>query len=296
MDELSPSLHSEQPRTRSEGPSGKLTASQSRPEAEAALASGTLALAVALTDSLTFEAALDQVAAITVQATFGASGAAIAVLEARGDPSTGASDSSVREVDAIQYRVGQGPCISAVAEDRPVVSGSLLADQRWPMFASRVRALDTNMSYSSMSLPLRLPGRVIGSLNIYAEAEHVFSDESVELGERFARVAEVALGNMHLLDQVRKRAAHLETALVSRAVIDQTIGIIRSRTGGTQEEAFESLRVISQRENKKLAEIASRILEETIGRARARHLLVKNNHQYREGSSQAAAAAINGKR
>ena len=53
-------------------------------------------------------------------------------------------------------------------------------------------------------------------------------------------------------------------------MIDQAIGIVRSRSGGTEQEAFERLSRISQTEHIKLAEVAERLVEEAVRRARAR--------------------------
>jgi AmiR/NasT family two-component response regulator len=63
----------------------------------------------------------------------------------------------------------------------------------------------------------------------------------------------------------------LQRALNSRAVIDQAIGIIRSRSGSNAQEAFERLTRISQTENIKLFAVAERVVEEAVRRARARH-------------------------
>jgi AmiR/NasT family two-component response regulator len=54
-------------------------------------------------------------------------------------------------------------------------------------------------------------------------------------------------------------------------VIDQAIGLLRGRTGGTAEEAFARLREISQSEHTKLVDVAQRIVDEAVRRARARH-------------------------
>jgi AmiR/NasT family two-component response regulator len=57
----------------------------------------------------------------------------------------------------------------------------------------------------------------------------------------------------------------------TRAVIDQAIGIVISRSGGTAAEAFAALRTISQGEHIKLAIVAQRLVDEAARRARARH-------------------------
>ena len=54
-------------------------------------------------------------------------------------------------------------------------------------------------------------------------------------------------------------------------MIDQAIGIIRSRSGDSAEEAFDRLVRMSQAENVKLRVVAERLVEEAVRRARARH-------------------------
>ena len=49
------------------------------------------------------------------------------------------------------------------------------------------------------------------------------------------------------------------------------IGIVRSRTGATAEEAVERLKRMSQSENVKLVVVAERLVDEAVRRARARH-------------------------
>ena len=54
-------------------------------------------------------------------------------------------------------------------------------------------------------------------------------------------------------------------------MIDQAIGIIRSRSGVSAEVAFDRLTRLSQTENIKLHVVAERMVEEAVRRARARH-------------------------
>ena len=46
---------------------------------------------------------------------------------------------------------------------------------------------------------------------------------------------------------------------------------MRSRSGVSEEEAFDRLTRISQKENVKLRVVAERLVEEAVRRARARH-------------------------
>jgi AmiR/NasT family two-component response regulator len=63
----------------------------------------------------------------------------------------------------------------------------------------------------------------------------------------------------------------LQSALSTRTVIDQAIGLIRGRTGRSAEDAFAQLRAMSQAEDRKLADVAQHIVDDAVRRARARH-------------------------
>ena len=56
-------------------------------------------------------------------------------------------------------------------------------------------------------------------------------------------------------------------------MIDQAIGIIRSRSGASAEEAFDRLTRLSQTENIKLHIVAQRLVDEAVRRARVRQRL-----------------------
>jgi AmiR/NasT family two-component response regulator len=74
-----------------------------------------------------------------------------------------------------------------------------------------------------------------------------------------------------VLAQALELAGQLQRALGTRAVIDQALGILMSRTGEGADEAFATLTTLSQRENRKLAVVAQRLVDDAVRRARARH-------------------------
>jgi AmiR/NasT family two-component response regulator len=111
---------------------------------------------------------------------------------------------------------------------------------------------------------------VIGSINAYAKSRDAFAEHAVRLGSQFARPAAVSVYNAQLLANAHERTLRLQRALDSRSVIDQAVGILRSRSGGTADEAIERLTHISQTENVKLYAVAERLVEEAARRARAR--------------------------
>jgi GAF domain-containing protein len=211
---------------------------------------------------------LRHIAAYAVQAIPGADGAGLTLLEADRLDTIVASADFVREVDAIQYGIGEGPCITAAAERRTVHSGSLGGEQLWPRFGPRVGRLGV---HSVLSLPLLVGTHVLGAMNVYAHAKDAFDERSVQLGELFSVPAAISVQNAQALAQARRLAAHLQAALTSRSVIDQALGIVMSRSGISAAEAFDRLRTMSQTENRKLAEVAQHVVDEAVRSARARH-------------------------
>ena len=236
-------------------------------EQDADLADSLVALSKLSAGRNTLVEMLTQVAQMAVQAIPGADGVGLTLLEPDRDDVLVKTTEFVRAVDDIQYGIGQGPCITAAAQDRTVRSGSLGGDPRWPRFGPRAGRLGV---HSVLALPLRTPGGVIGAMNVYAHAKDVFDARAEELGELFAGPAAISVLNAQILAQSQRLAGQLQQALSSRPIIDQAIGILRSRSGDTAEQAFDVLRRLSQQQHIKLADVAGRLVEEAAAAARAR--------------------------
>ena len=219
-------------------------------------------------NTLSLEDMLTHVADFAVRAIPGADGAGLTLLEDGRSDTIVATAEFVRQIDAVQYGLGEGPCISAAAENRTFRSGSIGEDQTWPRFGRRVLRLDV---HSVLSLPLATPAGVLGAMNVYAHERDAFTERAVELGELFAVPAAVSVHNAQALAQAKRLTAQLQAGLTNRAVIDQALGILMSRTGATPQEAFDRLRIISQKENRKLSAVADATVAEAVRRARARH-------------------------
>lgn len=211
---------------------------------------------------------LSHVAAFAAHAIPGADGAGLTLYEDDRVNTIVASADFVREVDAIQYGIGEGPCITAAAQSSTQRSGSLGGDPTWPRFGPRVSRLGV---HSALSLPLIGPDGVLGAMNIYAHAKDAFDDRAAELGELFAVPAAISVLNAQALTQARRLATQLQSALTGRATIDQALGILMSRAGCTADEAFSRLRTMSQTEHLKLVQVAKGIVDDAVRRARARH-------------------------
>ena len=211
---------------------------------------------------------LTHVAEYAVHAIPGAEGAGLTLLEANRPQTVVATAEFVREVDRIQYDVvEEGPCLSAVNERRTFTSGNLGGASQWPRFGPRVGRLGV---HSALSLPLLMPDRVLGALNVYAHGRDVFGEQAVLLGEAFAPHAAASVYNAQLLAQADRVIAQLQQALQTRAEIDQAVGLLMSRTGLDAESARARLREMSQTSSVKVSDLARDMLDSAVRRARAR--------------------------
>jgi GAF domain-containing protein len=210
-----------------------------------------------------FEDVLTRVAQFAVSAIPGADGAGLTLLESGRADIMVASAAFVAEVDAIQYGIEEGPCISAAAQARTVRSGELDTDPQWPRFGPQIGHLGV---HSALSIPLLTSAGVLGAVNVYAHEPNAFDEHAARIGELFAEPAAIAVQNAHVLAKAKRLATQLQVAMANQATIDQAVGILMSRHGGNPEQAMERLGQASQTQNETLHTVAHRIVDETAQR------------------------------
>ena len=88
-----------------------------------------------------------------------------------------------------------------------------------------------------------------------------FDEAAQRAAEAFATQAAVVLANAKTYWDARALGENLEEAMRSLATIEQAKGIIMSQSGVGPEAAVDLLRQASQRENRKLREIAQELVE-----------------------------------
>jgi GAF domain-containing protein len=152
-----------------------------------------------------------------------------------------------REIDAIQERLGEGPCLSAVYEQTTVRLDDLEHEQRWPRFAAAVAGLGMR---SMLSFQLFVAGGNLGALNLYAREAHAFDEGSESIGLVFASHAAIALAGA-------QQEARMRTAMGTRELIGQAQGILVERFKVTPDAAFQILVRASSHTNRKVADIAA---------------------------------------
>jgi GAF domain-containing protein len=130
------------------------------------------------------------------------------------------------EVDAVQYRSGQGPCLHAFRTNRVVLLDVAGQDRRWPTFQAAALAAG---AHTVLSVPLRLDDVPIGSLNLYSRRPGAFSTKAVHEAELFARPAALQLSQGGVAVHAAEAAEIAVLELQDRASIEQALGVLMGR-------------------------------------------------------------------
>jgi GAF domain-containing protein len=172
------------------------------------------------------------------------------------------SDDLATEVNDIQYRLLEGPCLTALDDGCLARIDDMTAEDRWPRFAAE--AARTGIK-SCLSLPLITREETVGALNLYSQDSHAFGADETRRAERFAENAAGALALGLRLASYSALTDQLRASLASRAVIDQAVGVIMAQQRCPQDQAFGVLRTASQNRNVKLREIAREVVAGVAG-------------------------------
>jgi len=175
------------------------------------------------------------------------------------------TDETAPHIDQAQYDTGDGPCLEAFKTGTVVRIGSTLVDG--PFAAFRRAAADHGVR-STLSMPLKAAETSIGALNLYSLTEHAFDEDEQAMAGLFADQAAVVLANADAYWAAHELNQRLRDAMESRGVIEQAKGMLMSAQGCNEDEAFQLLMRASQRENRKLRDIAREIVEANVNRRR----------------------------
>lgn len=162
-----------------------------------------------------------------------------------------ASDVRAEQADQAQYELQEGPCVDAAFANGFFLVDDTRSEPRWPRWAARAHALGVR---SSLSVHLGTSTETIGGLNLYADHEHAFDDDALQVAQNVAAHAAAALVVAH-------RLSGLQSALQTRHTIGAAQGVLMIRHGLTLEQAFTVLVRLSRDNNVKLRDLAAEVVE-----------------------------------
>jgi GAF domain-containing protein len=157
----------------------------------------------------------------------------------------------IYQLDRLQEKHGEGPCIDAAVNELVVRSDDFETESRWPQYSRGVCELGVR---SSISFKLYTGERTAGALNIFSRKPHSFDADAEVIGSILAAHAAAAI-------LASRHTQQLQAALLSRDLIGQAKGILMERFGIDAVGAFEMLRKLSQQMNVRLYDIAQRVVD-----------------------------------
>ncbi|MDT8915155.1 GAF and ANTAR domain-containing protein [Amycolatopsis sp. PS_44_ISF1] len=167
------------------------------------------------------------------------------------------------ELDRIQYRTSEGPCVAAAEQDGPghALANDLGRSSDFPRFGPQAADLGFGSLLATTLLPDRSADRQPGAINLYSRRIGAFGAAAIDHALILSAHASVALAGTAAHTAAALREQHLRQAVDSRDVIGQAKGILMSRRGVSAEEAFDILRRTSQELNVKLSRLARTLTE-----------------------------------
>ena len=209
-------------------------------------------LAVSLADGADQPFTQQRLVELAVRGIPGAEHASMTVVDGKRPPRTTAqSDELPYQWDQLQYELGEGPCLEAIATNGVELASDLRTENRWPLFARAI--VDQSPARSMLSFRLFLTEKQRAGLNLYATHPGAFTQQSTATGSMFAAYASMAL----LAAARHDKADHQTRALETNREIGVAMGILMANGKLTSQQAFDQLRTASQNSNRKLHDIAA---------------------------------------
>ncbi|GAA1937399.1 GAF and ANTAR domain-containing protein [Microbacterium aoyamense] len=161
-------------------------------------------------------------------------------------------------LELMQLRVGEGPCVEAVATGRVISVADLdSADERWPAFAQDARS----WGFASVhSIPLRLRDATLGSLNLFREQTGELNAPDAAAARALADIATISILQQRLVEESGIAQAQLQRALDSRVLIEQAKGYLAQKQGLDMDAAFTRIRSYARSTQSRLAAVAAEII------------------------------------
>ena len=162
-------------------------------------------------------------------------------------------------IEELQFTLGEGPCVDAHKEDRPVLEPDLAdpATPRWlgftpPAVAAGARAV--------FGFPLQVGSVRLGALNLYRDRAGPMDDDQYADSLVLAGVAARAVLAMQAHAVTEALSTELEEGADFRFVVHQASGMVAVQLGVTVGEALARLRAYAFGNDLLLSDVAEAVV------------------------------------
>ncbi|WP_020498616.1 GAF and ANTAR domain-containing protein [Sciscionella marina] len=170
-----------------------------------------------------------------------------------------ASSEKARLLELFQIAANEGPCLECFRSGDPVLVDNIAEyTSRWPQFAPTALKRDF---HSAHSIPLRLRGKTIGSLNLFGQRPGSPGEQDLKVARALADTATIGILHERTIHRNEALTEQLQTALNSRISIEQAKGVLAHASGLDMDQAFQRLRQYARRTNNPLSRVANQLTE-----------------------------------
>jgi GAF domain-containing protein len=213
----------------------------------------------------TVETSLGLLSVIAQETVPGSTGAGVSIVDERGRRSSGSTDDRVRQADALQYDLDEGPCLTAAISRELVRIDDLATDRRWPRWAAA--AVDLGLR-AVMSAPLVAGDTSLGALKVYAEDPGTFDGHSEQLMLLFSTQAAILVVNVQAHNRAKRLSDTMRRAIHGRDTISMAKGMLMGRNAVDEDTAFGMLLTRSEQAGTTITEAARAIVDSAVRRGR----------------------------
>lgn len=192
-------------------------------------------------------------------------GVGMAMMTDRGHEGVvGATDGAARTMEDLQFTLGEGPCLDASGQGRPVLQPDLAqtAPVLWPGFGPAV--LDAGIA-AIFAFPLQVGGIRLGVLDLYRDTPGTLDEAEVRVALTYADAAAVLL--LHLQSQMEPGEGlhpQLADGMSSRPEVHQATGMISVQAAVGLTEALLLLRAHAFAHDRPVIDVARDVVRRTL--------------------------------
>jgi GAF domain-containing protein len=166
-------------------------------------------------------------------------------------------------IEQLQYALGEGPCVDAYHEDRPVLEPDLAEPVRSRWLAFTEPAVEAGVR-AVFGFPLHVGAVRLGALNLYRDRPGSLTDDQHADSLVMADVAAQAVLVLQANAPPGELAAALEASADFQYVVHQASGMVAAQLEISVAEALIRLRAHAFGNGRPLAEVAHDVVATTL--------------------------------
>lgn len=187
-----------------------------------------------------------------------ASGVGVSIVSPQGNTTVlAASGPDSEAVEQLQFTLGEGPCVDALALGRPVLTPDLAhaGRTRWPGYAP---AVQEHGVHAVFSFPLQLGAARLGAMDVYRDQPGSMSSRGVGQATAFAEAAMARL--LDAQEQSDDEDPAFGSALDGGFEVYQAQGMVQVQLGTSLHDAMARLRAYAYARERPLSEVAADVV------------------------------------